>query len=52
VGLYDYHAQPAEIDVAHLARGGGIGVECCGFGASIARNFTGGDFQSNGVAGT
>jgi hypothetical protein len=32
--------------------GGGIGSECCGRGAATTRNFTGGDFQSNGGAGT
>ena len=32
--------------------GAGIGVECWGLGAGIARNCTGGDFQSNGIAGS
>jgi hypothetical protein len=29
-----------------------MGVECWGLGAGIARNFIGGDFQSNGVDGS
>lgn len=29
-----------------------MGAECCGLGAGIARNFMGGDFQSNGAEGS
>ena len=29
-----------------------MGAECCGLGASTARNMTGDDFQPNGVGGT